>query len=233
MPGRHSCEASGSCAALKAIEKGGSRFAQGEAIAFGGGEQRVRGQGNHLEPLAREGAAGAGKLPGIGDQKHRRSGMLLVQPGGREGGVLPGGAGAGITSDTLRREALSHQQIARSGDVTRDVGRNGLALAVKGGSQASGGDRDGRPATHDHGNDRASGSPGDGGRWAGGDGRRTGHLRQQPGSEGRGAGGAVDRAQGQGDEQAHRQGGFPWPPQPPGQHDHHGDHEGHQQVRRV
>ena len=49
---------------LQPIEEYGRRFAQGQAVAFGGGERGFGGEGVHLEALAGEGAGGAGQLPG-------------------------------------------------------------------------------------------------------------------------------------------------------------------------
>ena len=56
-------------APLEPIEEGGGGFPGGKAIA-------------RLQVLAAEGCRGTGQLPGVG-----------------EGGVLPGGAGAGVAGD--------------------------------------------------------------------------------------------------------------------------------------
>ena len=64
---------------LQPIQQCARRFAQHEAVAFGGAELGLGGEGLHLQALAGEGMAGAGQLPGVGDQQHGGAGVVREQ----------------------------------------------------------------------------------------------------------------------------------------------------------
>ena len=87
-------------------------FAQGQPVALGGSETRLRWDRLHGEALAPKGRRGTGKLLGIGDQQHWGTGMVVAQPIGGAGGVLPRGAGTGITGDPGRWHALALKSVS-------------------------------------------------------------------------------------------------------------------------
>ena len=53
-------------APLEAVEEGGGGFAEGEAVALGGGQGWGGGERDHLQVLAAEGCRGTGQLPWVG-----------------------------------------------------------------------------------------------------------------------------------------------------------------------
>ncbi len=63
---------------LQGVKNEASRFPKGEAVAFGGVERGSGGLGDHGEALAAKGAAGAGKLPGVGDEQHGCTGVMAA-----------------------------------------------------------------------------------------------------------------------------------------------------------
>jgi hypothetical protein len=165
---------------LQPIEQRGRRFAQGQAVAFGGGERGLGGEGVHLQALASEGAGGAGQLPGVGDQQDRwqgGTGVVLAQPGGGAGGVLPGGAGAGVAGDAAGGDTEQHKTLGGGAGVARHIGRQRGVAAELGGSAAGGGGGDGVAAAEQHHHRSGRGR------------RRGGQLAVQPATEQGGGGG--------------------------------------------
>lgn len=112
---------------LQPIEQRSRRFAQGQAVAFGGGERGFGGERVNLEALAGEGAGGAGQLPGVGDQQDRwqgGAGVVLGQPGGDAAG-----------GDTELDETLGG-----GASVARHISRQrGVAAELDGGAAGDGG----------------------------------------------------------------------------------------------
>ena len=190
---------------LQPIEQRGRRFTQRQAVAFGGGERGFGGEGVHLQALAGEGAAGAGQLPGVGDQQHGDAGVVLAQPGGGAGGVLPGGAGAGVAGDAAGGDTELHETLGGGAGVTRHIGRQRGVAAELDGCAAGGGGGDGGAAAEQ--NYHRSGR----GR------RRGGQLALQPATQKGGGGGAVDGTEGQGQQQGQRRGAGPGKLPPPGE----------------
>ena len=175
---------------LQPIQHRGRRFEQGQAVAFGGGEWGLGGEGVHQQALAGEGAGGAGQLPGVGDQQHGSAGVVLAQPGGGAGGVLPGGAGSGVAGDAAGGDTELHETLGGGAGVARHIGRQrGVAAELDGGA-AGGGGGDGVAAAeqHHHRSGRGRG--------------RGGQLALQPATKQSSGGGAVDGAEGQGQQQA-------------------------------
>ena len=206
---------------LQPIEQRGRRFAQGQAVAFGGGEWGLGGEGVHLEALAGEGAGGAGQLPGVGDQQHGSTGVVLAQPGGGAGGVLPGGAGAGVAGDAAGGDTELHETLGGGAGVARHIGRQRGVAAELGGSAAGGGGGDGVAAAEQHHHRSGRG------------GRRRGQLAVQPATEQSSGGGAVDGAEDQGEQQGQRCGAGPGELPPPGEGQAQGSRQGQQQGGGV
>ena len=76
-------------------------------VALGRVELWISVNGLYDKPLATKNCSSARQLPGIGDQQNWGIGMVVAQPIRGKDGVLPGGAGTGITGDPGRRNALA------------------------------------------------------------------------------------------------------------------------------
>ncbi len=126
---------------LKAIKDGGGGFAESQAVAIGGAQVRCDGEGDHLEVLLSKGFGSPGKLPGICDEHDRGAGVVLAQPGGGDGGVLPGGAGAVITGHQGRGNAEGEQALCRGPLIAGHISGHRLTLTkpVSGSVGRSGG----------------------------------------------------------------------------------------------
>ena len=140
----------GSETTLQFVQQATGGFAQGQPVALGGSEARLRWDRLHGEALAPKGRRGTGKLPGIGDQQNWRTGMVVAQPIRGAGGVLPGGAGTGITRDPGRRNALALKGVSGADRIATHIHSRGRATVHDSSSERRGGFGHLDPATKQH-----------------------------------------------------------------------------------
>ena len=145
--------------------------------------------------------------------------MVLAEPGGRVGGVLPGGAGAGIAGHQGRGNTKGEQALCRGPFIAGDIGRYRLAVAKPASGSLGRRGGDGRTTAHQHGNGLGPV------RRCGG-----GHLGHQPTAE-QGCGqGAVDDTEGEGCKQGHGRESQAWELPPPSQDQSESADQGQQQA---